>query len=300
VSGLAIAAPARYAFGRSDRCAAHVDNQQVAFRFLQDIASDLSKREASFPTFANATLKIRRSLEDPSIDAERIGRVIASEPLVAAKLVKIANSAAVNLGGKPISDVRTAVTRVGFETVRSVAVAVAMDQLRAAGEMQKYAHRAELAWSHSLQVAALAYVIAQKTTRLNPEEALFAGLVHDIGYFYLLSQACKYPELDADANALDDVLADWHAPIGQTVLHSFGLAPATLSAVAEHENGQYRMPARSVADVVTLANLVAAQTNPIHVRPGATPPSKLNEPELFKTLAEASAEIRSLVTALRT
>jgi HD-like signal output (HDOD) protein len=275
-----------------------MENQQVAFRFLQDIATDLSKHEVSFPTFANATLKIRRALQDPAIDAERVARVIASEPLLAAKLVQIANSAAVNPGGKPVSDVRTAVTRVGFETVRSVAVAVAVDQLRAAEEMKRHSHRAELAWSHSLQVAALSFVIAQKTTRLNPEEALFAGLVHDIGYFYLLSQATRYPELDSDPAALDAVLADWHAAIGQTVLHSFGLNEATLAAVAEHEYGHYRMPARTLSDVVTLANLVAAQTNPIHVAAG-THPAKLNEPELFKTLADASADIRSLVSALR-
>jgi HD-like signal output (HDOD) protein len=277
-----------------------LDDQQAAFRFLQDIAADLSEREVTFPTFANATLKIRRALDDPAIDAERVARVVSSEPLVAAKLVRIANSAAVNPGGKPIADVRSAVTRIGFDTVRSVAVAVAVDQLRAADEMQKYAARAEVAWSHSLQVAALSFVIAQKMSRLNPEEALFAGLVHDMGYFYLLSKAARYPELGADPAALDAVLADWHAPIGQTVLHSFGLTDATLTAVAEHENGGYRMPPRTIADVVTLANLVAAQTNPIHLREGATPPGKLNEPELFKSLAEASAEIRSLVTALRT
>jgi putative nucleotidyltransferase with HDIG domain len=278
---------------------AQVESQQIAFRFLQDIASDLSKRGVTFPTFANATLKIRRALEDADIDSERVARAIGSEPLIAAKLVQIANSAAVNPGGKPVSDVRTAVTRVGFDTVRSVAVAVAMDQLRAADEMKKHAPRAERAWSHSLQVAALAYVIAQKLTRLNPEEALFAGLVHDIGYFYLLAQASKYPELDDDPKALDAVLADWHASIGQTVLHSFKLNDATLAAVAEHENGQYRMPARTMVDVVTLANMVSAQTNPIHLASGNAL-AKLNEPELFKTLAEASADIRSLVTALRT
>lgn len=276
-----------------------MDSQQVAFRFLKDIAADLSKREVTFPTFANATLKIRRALEDPAIAAERVAHLVASEPLLAAKLVQISNSAAVNPGGKPVADVRTAVTRVGFDTVRSVAVAVAMDQLRVADDMNKYAPRAERAWSHSLQVAALSYVIAQKLTRINPEEALFAGLVHDIGYFYLLARAAKYPELDNDPATLDAVLADWHAPIGQTLLHSFKLPEATLNAVAEHENGRYQMPARTLVDVVTLANLVAAQTNPIHLAAG-TNPGKLNEPELFKTLADASADIRSLVTALRT
>ena len=276
-----------------------MDSQQVAFRFLKDIAADLSKREVTFPTFANATLKIRRALEDPAIAAERVAHLVASEPLLAAKLVQISNSAAVNPGGKPVADVRTAVTRVGFDTVRSVAVAVAMDQLRVADDMNKYAPRAERAWSHSLQVAALSYVIAQKLTRINPEEALFAGLVHDIGYFYLLARAGKYPELDNDPATLDAVLADWHAPIGQTVLHSFKLPEATLNAVAEHENGRYQMPARTLVDVVTLANLVAAQTNPIHLAAG-TNPGKLNEPELFKALADASADIRSLVAALRT
>jgi len=276
-----------------------LENGQVAFRFLQDIASDLSKRDVTFPTFANATLKVRRALEDPAINAEGVARVVASEPLLAAKLVQIANSAAVNPGGRPVADVRTAITRVGFATVRSVAVAVAMDQLRGADEMRKYAKRAEIAWSHSLQVAALSYVIAKKITRINPDEALFAGLVHDIGHFYLLARATSYPELDADPAALDDVIADWHAPIGQTVLHSLGLADATLAAVAEHEDGRYQMPARTIGDVVTLANLAGAQTNPIHLRAGATPPPELDEPELLETLADASAEIHSLVTALR-
>jgi hypothetical protein len=123
--------------------------------------------------------------------------------------------------------------------------------------------------------------------------------VHDIGYFYLLSQASKYPELDGNPAMLDDVLAEWHAAIGQTVLHAFSVSDSTLAAVADHENGQYQKPPRTLSDVVTIANLVSAQTNPIHLRAGATPPGRLNEPEIFKALADASGEIRSLVTALR-
>ena len=95
------------------------DTQRTAFRFLQDIAGDLSKREITFPTFANATLKVRRALDDPGVDAERISRVIMAEPLLAAKVVRIANSAAVNPGGKPVNDVKTAVTRVGLIAVRT-------------------------------------------------------------------------------------------------------------------------------------------------------------------------------------
>jgi HD-like signal output (HDOD) protein len=198
-----------------------------------------------------------------------------------------------------VNDVKTAVTRVGFEAVRSVAVAVAMEQLRAADDLAKYARRAESAWRHSVEVAAHAYVIAQKVTRLNPEEALFAGLIEDIGYFYLLSQAVRYPELDAEPEALDAVLADWHAPIGQAVLHSFRLSDATLAAVAEHENGSYTSPPRTIADVVVMANLATANGNPIYNRAGAPQPPTLDEPAILQMLTDAHTEVRSLVAALR-
>jgi HD-like signal output (HDOD) protein len=274
-------------------------DQRAAFRILKDIAADLSKGEATFPTFADATLKIRTAIDDPMTDAERLGRVIASEPLLSAKLVHMANSVALNPGGKPVSDVKTAVTRVGFETVRTVATAVAMTQLRTAVDLRKHARRAEAAWQHSVDVAALSFIIARRTTRLDPDEALFAGLIHDIGYFYLLSKTGGYPELEADPSALEEVLRDWHAPIGQSVLHAFGLSEATLAAVVGHEDGNYHWPPRTIGDVVTLANLVAAQTNPIFVTTGATPPPNPDEPELFTVLADASAELRSLVAALR-
>jgi HD-like signal output (HDOD) protein len=271
---------------------------QAAFRILKDIAAELSKREITFPTFANATLRVRQALDDPNMDTERLARVVTGEPLLSAKLVQMANSAALNPGGQRVSDVRTAVTRVGFETVRTVATAIAMTQLRAAEALHAQAQRAEAAWNHGVHVAALSFVIAKKMTKLKPDEALFAGLVHDIGYFYLLSISGRYPELDADPVAFDGVLREWHPPVGQAVLHSFSLSDDALQAVAEHENGGYTLPPRTICDVVTLANLVSARSNPIHQGPDAAPPAVPREPELYKLLAGANEEIRSLVTAL--
>ena len=192
-----------------------------------------------------------------------------------------------------------AVTRVGFETVRTVAAAVAMTQLRAADDLRKHAQRAAAAWHHSVQVAAMSFVIAKKMTRQQPEEALFAGLIHDIGYFYLLSKSGQYPELEAVPQALNEVLRDWHAPIGQAVLHAFKLSDATLTAVAEHENGHFHSPPRTIGDIVTLANMAAVQTNPIYLHDGAIAPDKPDLPELLEVLTAANGEIRSLVAALR-
>jgi HD-like signal output (HDOD) protein len=254
------------------------DPAQRAYRFLQALASDLSHKQISFPTFTGATIRVRTALADPAIDAERLAHVISAEPLLPARLIQIANSVAMNPGGKPISDVRNAVLRVGHDVVRSTAVALAMEQLR----------------------AAISYVMARKESRLNPDEALFAGLVHDIGRFYLLSRASGYPELVQHPHELDALIHEWHASIGQAVLHEFHVSDATLRAVSDHEDHHPSVPPRQLVDVVTLANRLALQSNPprypAHVErdvPG------VDNPAWMQSLAESADDIRALLGALR-
>lgn len=269
----------------------------VAFRFLQDIAKDLASGDVSFPTFSAATVAVRSVLDDPNVDADKITRVISREPLLSAKLVRLANSVALNPAGKPIADVRSAVVRVGQTNVRAVAVAVAYEQLRADRELKRLGDRAEKAWRHSVQVASRAYVLASKLTRLSPDEALFAGLVHDIGYFYLLARAPKYPELEGHAQTLDAILREWHPSIGQAVLHAFHLPEAVMTAIAEHETAPPRMPPRTMAEVVRLATLSANATNP--ARDPDAPIAAIDDLELDEIIAASRDQLASLESALR-
>jgi len=277
------------------------DSGQRAYQFLQALAADLSSKQISFPTFTGATIRVRTALADPAIDAERLARAISAEPLLPARLIHMANSVALNPGGgKPVNDVRNAVLRVGHDVVRSTAVALAMEQLKAAKDVQVFHEQAEWIWRHSLEVAAIAYVITRKHSRLNPDEALFAGLVHDIGRFYLLSRASAYAELVQHPQELDALIHEWHGSIGQAVLHEFHVSEATLRAVSEHEDHHPSVPPRQLVDVVTLANRVALQSNPprypAHVErdvPG------IDNPALMQSLAASADDIRALLTALR-
>ena len=273
-----------------------MDAPDPSFRFLQDIAQDLAAGDASFPTFAAATVQVRAALDEPNVDADRLARVIAREPLVAARVVRLANSAALNPSGKAIADVRSAVIRIGHAAVRSIAVTVAYDQLRADRQLTQYRPKMEAAWRHSVQVAALSYVIASRLTRIAGDEALFAGIVHDIGYFYLISRAPQYPEVASESAVLDDILREWHASIGQAVLHSYALPEAVMDAVGEHEAATPRMPPRTIADVVRLANVVAEDTNPVREKGAAPVPL---DPHLVDMLAQNREQVGSLVSALR-
>lgn len=268
------------------------------FRFLQDIAADLSRRKLVFPTFSQATIKVRSALEEADIDADRLAKVVSTEPLLAARLVQMANSAALNPGGKPVADVRSAILRVGLSSVRSLAVAVALEQLRDGAQSPAMRPFAEAAWRHSVQVAAISYVLAKRLSRINPDEALFAGLVHDIGHFYLLSQTTRYPELEAHPEEFTQILETWHSSIGQAVLHDFHVSDALLEAVGDHENGRYNVPLRTLVDVVTLANVAASKTNPV-VTLRVDPAKVITQPDIVDTLNDARAEIIALATALR-
>ena len=269
-----------------------------AFAFLQAIAADLGRGGIAFPTFSQATIRIRAALGEPDIDADRVAQIVSTEPLLAARLVQAANSVALNPGGRPIGDVRSAIVRVGMATVRSVAVSIALEQLRNDARAPQLKPFAESAWRHSIEVAAAAHALAGRLSRISPDEAMFAGLVHDIGHFYLLAQATRFPGIENHAADLGHVLADWHASIGRAVLHEFNLPDAVLDAVAEHENGHYRLPLRTMTDVVTLANLLCASTNPVAAYRNAGAGTRF-EPEVVSALADAQGEMRALAAALK-
>jgi len=264
--------------------------------FLNHLSQDLADGNINFPTFAEATLKIREALNDPDLDVTRLAQIISSEPLLPAKLVRTANSVAFNPGGAVIADVRSAVIRLGHRMVRSIALTVSLEQLQSAAEFKSVRRHAEEVWRHSITVAAVAHVVAQRMTTLNPDEALFAGVVHDIGKFYLLSRAARYDDLISSDAELEELLLDWHASIGQAVLATLEVPDTVLSAVNEHELGGYAMPPQTLADVVVIANHMA------HALDGTLAgdaQAVMAEPAIGVLLEERRADIDALVSALR-
>ena len=104
------------------------------------------------------------------------------EPALAARLLRIANSAEFRRMDQDVTDLRKAVSRMGFNMVRSVAVAFAMRQLRRRTRTRRSCRREfERAWNDSLEIAAACFVIAKRFTRVNPDQALLTGLLHVLG-----------------------------------------------------------------------------------------------------------------------
>ena len=268
-------------------------------KFLQDLAAELSQGKISFPTFADATLRVRMALNDPRIDADRLARLLSTEPLLAARLLRLANSAAYMTSGKPALDVRSAVTRVGFGTIRALAVNVALEQLAQTAELKPVLGRARETLAHSVDVAALACVIARNMTRVNPDEALFAGLVHDIGRFYLLSRLSRYPDLDAGSADVSSLQDEWHAAVGHAILSSLNVPEEIADAVSRHEDPVASAEPRTLASVLNIANRVSHGPNPLNGLSVQEVPPTIEAPNVMAALAENTVALQSLASSLK-
>lgn len=270
---------------------------------LKSIAAEASRGELSFPTNVDATLKLQRALNEPDCHTEMAARLVQAEPLLAARTVAIANSVAYNRAGHDVTNVRAAVQRVGFRTLGALAASVIVRQL--AGEIVDPGLRAkaDALWIHSAHVAALAQVIARRVSFVDPETAMFAGIVHEVGGFYVLSRAQEFPGL-LDGGA-DEWIEHGEVAIGRGVLLKLGVPVPVMGAIEALWNGMRALPPETLGDTLLLAKDLAPFSSPLHERPGATTLDSaatidftIGEGTLAQVLTESADEVKSLTAAL--
>lgn len=241
----------------------HTDNKTgddlkaQRFQMLEDIARELSG-EVVFPTYFDAVLRLRKVLQDPNETIGSIASAVSLEPLISAKLLHLANSVAFNPQGAQVVDLKSAITRLGLNAVRSAALAIVMTQLLRAKGMASFADLTHKLWEHSIHTAAAARVLAREHTRFNADEAMLAGLIHDLGAFYMLYRATQYEELRERPDTVRYLIVQWHESIGISLLNALGLPEEIVNATEDHDRLR---PApetlRTLGDVIYVANMLS-------------------------------------------
>jgi HD-like signal output (HDOD) protein len=171
----------------------------------------------------------------------------------------MANSAALNPGGTKITELKSAVARIGFANVRTASLAYAMQQIRNAPALAPIRQPLNELWEYSVKMAAMAYVAARRWTKVSPDKALMAGLMHGVGKVYILARSAEHPALFADAARYQQIVDDWNAAIAKAVLESWDISTDIIEAV-----GAYRELDRrgehdpDLTDVLTIADRIVA------------------------------------------
>lgn len=252
----AAAAPADGAVHETDtQAAAHA----LAFEFVRTLASELSTGRVDLPSYPDVAIRVRQVLSDDDVSNDRIARVIASDAGLATRMLVMANSVALSRGGRPLTDLRLAVTRIGHDNVRSAALAYALAQIRAAGELEHI--RVELAqlWESSTLVAALGRVIAVATRAANADEAMLAGLLHNVGSVYILARADRHSALFSSPELRGELIGQWQAQIGKAIAQNWGLPERVAEAIGDQDVvEQVEAGRRNLIDVLGVAVKAAA------------------------------------------
>jgi HD-like signal output (HDOD) protein len=233
-----------------------------AFQFIQQLAAQLGQEELHLPAFPDVVGRLQAALTDANASVKDIVAVISSEPVLSARLLGMANSAAMNPGGHSINNINGAVTRLGFNLVRGTAAAYAIGQMRRAQELEPIRHELESVWRSSNEVAAICYVVAKRAFGRQPDEAMLAGLLHQIGRLYILTHALSNDPSLRDDPDFQDILDGWQAQIGSAILAEWGLPERIGEAVAQQddllgEDSEGLQPLSKLLSAAKLRNRIA-------------------------------------------
>lgn len=153
-------------------------------------------REVShIATLPEITLKIIQLVESPNSTAQDLHKLIANDPALCTRVLKVVNSAFYGLPGQ-IGSINRAIVLLGLNAVKNIAIAASLAKLFKGGQLTPGLSAKGL-WSHAVGVAAGTKLIADRMKMGLADEAFLAGLIHDLGIMV---------ELQYDRNRLVDAL----------------------------------------------------------------------------------------------
>jgi HD-like signal output (HDOD) protein len=267
------------------------------------IAALAIRGDLVFPTSVNAALRVQLALDDPDCPMEEAIRLVLAEPTLAARTVSLSNSAMFNrTGGPTVTNVRSAIMRVGYHNLFALAAAMVVRQFGAKIEDPELRTKAEQLWDHTIHVACLARIIAREVTGVSPDTALFAAIVHEVGGFYLLSRADEFPGL------LEPDPENWQPAseeiITREVMHKLGIPEPVANAIEGLRDGFLQVPPETLLDTLLLANHFAPVASPLEVERAEPPHSDsvidlfIDEEKRLKITEEAALDAASMSAAL--
>lgn len=224
--------------------------------FLKYILAAVESNKLELPTLPEVALSVRQAINSENASDAEIARIIAQDPGLAARLLQIANSPLFRARQK-IDNLQTAITRLGRNTVRTLIISLAMNQLFKPKQivLEQYFHEI---WKQSVNVSAVARALALRCGHLDKEQAMLAGLLHQIGKLPILTLAERFPEIAQDKAVLDGHLRKLHTVIGKLVLEKWDMPQALVSVASEYLD--FKRDSGAEADYVDLVQIAFVES----------------------------------------
>ena len=271
---------------------------KLAEKVQQELIRAIENDELVLPTLPEVALKVREAAEDPDISIAALAKVIGNDAALTARIIKVVNSPLLRTN-REITDLQMAISRLGINYTCNLATGLAMEQMFQATSDVVDRKMREV-WNKSTEIAGICHALCRHYTRLMPDQATLAGLVHQIGILPILTYAEEHGELLADSISLNHVIEKIHPIIGEKILRAWEF-PEPIAQIP----GQYLDFSRNSAkvdyvDIVQVATLQSyigtqhpyAQLDwsqvPAFAKLGLDPNQNLNEDEDLSAAMDAA------------
>lgn len=225
----------------------------LAEKIQDELTSAVSNDELELPTLPEVALRIRDEAENPNVSAQSLAKMIAEDPGLSGRMIKVANSPMYR-GAQTIEDLNMAISRMGVEFASNLATGMAMEQMFQATS-DVIDRKLRQIWSHASAVAGISAVLARRFAGLRPDQASLAGLTHVIGVLPILSWAEDNSGMLGDSMTLDRVIDSIHPALGTMILKSWDFPEEIAIVPSQYTNFERTAPEADYADVVMVANL---------------------------------------------
>lgn len=223
-------------------------------RFYSVFSQAYRDNKLNLPSLPHVAMKLKEAMRE-EIGINDAVEIIQIDGPIVTKLIQIANSP-LYASVFPITNCHDAVTRIGLNATRNLVMSISMQQLFQCKEGKLIKIMKDL-WKNSLYVSSLCFILAEESGVVNPEDALLAGLISNIGVIPILHFAEKHPEEYADINELQSAIPFLSPSVGSLVLHTLGFSNELTNIPQHAEDWLYESEGDTLnlIDIVILARL---------------------------------------------
>ena len=231
--------------------------------FTRRISVEIAAAPPELPSFPDVVLRVRQVLAKDDVAVDEVVRIVSAEPSLSVRLLQLANSAALNPGGRRVTTLRAAITRMGFTLARGATVVFAMSQMRRADAWRGLEPQFHDIWEASARLAATSHALARHCHRADADQALLAGMLSAVGRLFVLLRLEDLPTLLADAAMYAEIQHVWQARAGRALLTRWELGAEILDAASDFDNAHSPHGGRAtLSDILLAARYLVGVADP--------------------------------------
>ncbi len=232
----------------------------MQFRSVQDfllhVQEELDANRLVLPTLPDVALKVRDAVAKGESTSQELADMIVTDAALSARLMQVANSPLYR-GAVEVNSIQMAVTRLGSSTIKTLITSLVMQQMFSPST-DLLAQYFRDCWEHSVNVSAICRALSSFTPHLNADEAMLAGLIHQIGKLPILILVEDIPEFKDSPSRLNKLLEKAHPPIGKIIMETWDF-PSELKLVAS-EYTDFQRDSAGKADYIDLVQVAFLQS----------------------------------------